>query len=453
MADKIVTRRGIYLYINGQEVKADIKSVRAEMSKLINSQAQMTLGSEEYIRTGQKIKALDAIIKGHNRQWRNGRQEIDGVKGSLLSLSKMSNVFNKYVGMITAFIASITGVTFALRKCVDQFAELEEGEADVRKYTGMTKEEVKDLNASFKEMDTRTARTELNQLAADAGRLGKKSKADILEFVEAANIINVSLGEDLGEGAVKNIGKLSEMFSESRSKGLKNGMLATASAINEVAQNSAASESYLLAFTARVAGAGKQAGLSMAQIMGFASVLDQDMQQVEMSSTALQTVVMKMFQEPAKFARLAGIEVKEFTALLKKDANEALLKLLSTLSQKGGLSQLAPIFKDMSLDGVRAAGVLSDLAANVDKIRSEQELATKAFNDGTSATNEYNVKNNTLQATIDKAKKKFQEMAYELGEELAPHMGNLISKGGSLVKVLSAIIGFVITHSKEIKSN
>jgi TP901 family phage tail tape measure protein len=450
MADKIVTRRGIYLYINGQEVKADIKSVRAEMTKLVNEQAKMTIGSEEYIRTGEKIKALDAIVKEHNRQWRNGRQEIDGTKNSLLSLSKMSSVFNKYFGMVTAFIASITGLTFAVRKCVDQFAELEETEADVMKYTGMTKEQVKDLNESFKDMDTRTARTELNKLAADAGRLGKQSKADILEFVEAANIIDVALGEDLGEGAVKNIGKLTEMFAESRGKGLKNGMLATASAINEVAQNSAASEAYLLEFTARVAGAGKQAGLSMTQIMGFASVLDQDMQKVEMSATALQTVIMKMFQEPAKFARLAGMEVKEFTALLKKDANEALLKLLSTLSQKGGLAQLAPIFKDMSLDGVRAAGVLSDLAANVDKVRSEQELATKAFNEGTSATNEYNVKNNTLQATIDKAKKRFQEMAYELGEKLAPHMSSLISKSSSLIKALSVIIGFVLSHSKGI---
>jgi TP901 family phage tail tape measure protein len=450
MADTAVTKRGIYLYINGQEVKADIKSVRAEMSKLVNAQAKMILGSEEYIRTGKKIKALDAVIKEHNRQWRNGRQEVDGMRNSLLSLSKLTDVFNKYFGMLTAFIASITGLTFAVRKCVDQFAELEEAEADVRKYTGMAREGVKDLNESFKGMDTRTARTELNKLAADAGRLGKQSKADVLEFVEAANIIDVALGEDLGEGAVKNIGKLTEMFAESREKGLKNGMLATASAINEVAQNSAASESYLLEFTARVAGAGKQAGLSMTQIMGFASVLDQDMQKVEMSATALQTVIMKMFQEPAKFARLAGMEVKEFTALLKKDANETLLQLLSTLSQKGGLAQLAPIFKDMSLDGVRAAGVLSDLAANVDKVRHEQELATKAFNDGTSATDEYNVKNNTLQATIDKAKKRFQEMAYELGEKLAPHMGSLISKSSSLVKALSILVGFVLSHSKGI---
>jgi hypothetical protein len=104
----------------------------------------------------------------------------------------------------------------------------------------------------------------------------------------------------------------------------------------------------------------------------------------------------------------------------------------------------------MSLDGVRAAGVLSDLAANVDKIRSEQELATKAFKEGTSATSEYNVKNNTLQSTIDKAKKRFQEMAYELGEKLAPHMSNLISQSSALIKVLSAITGFVLSHSKGI---
>lgn len=442
--DKIVTRRGIYLYINGQEINNDIKSVSAEFKRLQNEQAKMTVGSEKYIQTGKKIQALDGIIQEHRRQWRSTSTEIEKTKTSILSLGKLTDTFNKYFGVITAFIASFTGLTFAMRKCVDDFADLEEEEANVRKYTGMTKEEIKELNEAFKNMDTRAARTKLNQLAADAGKLGIQGKKDLLEFVEGANIINVSLGEDLGEDAVKNIGKLAQMFGTADEKGLKAGMLSVASAINEVAQNSSAAEKYLVEFTARVAGTGNQAGIAIPKIMGYASVLDQNMLRSEMAATAVQKVWLKMYQEPVKFAELAGKSVQEFTDLVLSDANEAFLQLMENLSKAGGLASLAPIFEEMKLDGTEAIGVLNTIVANVEKIRKEQEVATKAFEEGTSVMNEYNVQNNTLQATIEKAKKKFQEYTYTLGEKLAPHMSNVISKTGSLLNIISVLISFFV---------
>lgn len=108
--------------------------------------------------------------------------------------------------------------------------------------------------------------------------------------MDAANQINVALGEDLGEDAVKNIGKLAQMFGEDEKLGLRGAMLSTASAINEVAQNSSAAEAYLVAFTARVAGAAGQAKVAQGDILGYASVLDQNMQQQEMAATAFQTL-------------------------------------------------------------------------------------------------------------------------------------------------------------------
>lgn len=76
--------------------------------------------------------------------------------------------------------------------------------------------------------------------------------------------------------------------------GLGKAMLAVGAAINEVSQNSTASASYLVDFENRMAGVGKQADMSIPKIMGYASVLDQNAQQVEMSATALQGIIMKM---------------------------------------------------------------------------------------------------------------------------------------------------------------
>ena len=359
------------------------------------------------------------------------------------SLSKMADGVNRYAAMGAGVVGALTGVALTARKCVDEYAEMEEAEAQVIKYTGMTRDEVKGLNEEFKEMDTRTAREKLNALAGDAGRLGITGKKDVLEFVDAADKINVALGEDLGDDAVKNIGKLAQMFGEDQKLGLRGAMLATGSAINEVAQNSSAAEAYLVGFTARVAGAANQAKVSQGDILGYASVLDQNMQQQEMAATAFQTLMMKMYQEPAKFAKIAGQSVEDFTSLIKKDANEAILQFLDTLNKKGGLDQLAPMFKEMGLDGVRASGVISTMAGKIDDIRKAQRLANDAYRDGTSIINEFNVQNNTVQAGLDKAKKHFKDVRVELGEKLQPVMKYMITTGGLTVKGLGTMISIL----------
>lgn len=359
------------------------------------------------------------------------------------SLSKMADGVNRYAAMGAGVVGALTGVALTARKCVDEYAEMEEAEAQVIKYTGMTRDEVKGLNEEFKEMDTRTAREKLNALAGDAGRLGITGKKDVLEFVDAADKINVALGEDLGDDAVKNIGKLAQMFGEDQKLGLRGAMLATGSAINEVAQNSSAAEAYLVGFTARVAGAANQAKVAQGDILGYASVLDQNMQQQEMAATAFQTLMMKMYQEPAKFAKIAGQSVEDFTSLIKKDANEAILQFLDTLNKKGGLDQLAPMFKEMGLDGVRASGVISTMAGKIDDIRKAQRLANDAYRDGTSIIKEVNVQNNTVQAGLDKAKNNFKDIRVELGEKLQPVMKYMITTGGLTVKGLGTMISIL----------
>ncbi|WP_158648468.1 hypothetical protein, partial [Candidatus Symbiothrix dinenymphae] len=117
--------------------------------------------------------------------------------------------------MAATGVAAITGLSMTFRKLAEDVAKMDDTYADVMKTTGLTHEQVKDLNEEFKKLDTRTSREELNNLARDAGKLGITGKKDILDFVEAGNQINVALGEDLGEGAIKNIGKLTEVYKQS----------------------------------------------------------------------------------------------------------------------------------------------------------------------------------------------------------------------------------------------
>lgn len=419
---------------------ATYKELESTRKILISQLKDETRGTEQY---NVKLKALNAVQKEFNI----AKKEMNSNVGQGATLmSRAANSFNKYFGIVTSTIASITGISFALRKLSQDAAAMDDTYADVMKTTGMTKDEVLDLNEVFKQMDTRTSREQLNMLARDAGKLGLESKEDILGFVEAANEIQVALGEDLGEGAVREVGKMVDVFTKSTREleglDLKGKMLAVGSAINEIGASSSAQEDYLVQFAGRLGGVAAQANIGIDSILGFASVLDQDMQKVEMSATALQQILIKMMGDPAKFAQIAGVEVSKFTELVRTDANEAVKILLRSLNEKGGFSELIPLFDEMGLSGTRAVGVLSSMASSVDKIDEAQRVANQAMIEGTSTTNEYTIRNNTMQARLDKLRESYKNSAEELGKRLNPALLKSTNILTYIIKFLPTILDF-----------
>lgn len=442
------------------KANVDIKETKRQMQLVDNTLAHLKTSSVRDLEYSMKVlnqemRGLDRgseAFKQMQMQAKQLKTELEAVRAEGQAqqswIGRTADWFNRMQGVILGAIAAVSGLTFTVKSCVEKFASMDEEMTNVRKYTGQTADEVERMNEDFKKMDTRTAREKLNQLAGDAGRLGITATSLVEEFVDGADKINVALGDDLGDEAVSQIGKLALMFGEDKTKGLRGAMLATGSAVNELAQNSSASAGYLVDFTARVAGVGKQAGFTQAQIMGLASVLDQNMQQDETAATAVQNLLAKMFQDSAKFAKIAGLNVKEFSKTLKEDANGALLQFLAALRSKGGFAQLAPMFEEMKMDGSRATGVLTVLADKLDDIKAAQDLATKSYAEGTSVINEFNTQNENVQAQLDKAQKKFQDLAIVLGQKLYPAARYCISAANLGVRALSTLVDFVRDYWK-----
>lgn len=433
----------------------DIKETKRQMQLVNNTMANLKTSSIRDLE--YSIKALNQQMHGMERGTEQFKQmelkakqlkaELQAVRAEGVAqeswIKRSADWFNRMQGLALGAVAAISGITFTVKKCVEEYAKMDDEMTNVRKYTGQAAEEVERMNEDFKKMDTRTPRQKLNQLAEDAGRLGITSTAAVEEFVDGADKINVALGDDLGDKAVSQIGKLAQMFGEDKTKGLRGAMLATGSAVNELAQNSSASAGYLVDFTARVAGVGKQAGFTQAQIMGLASVLDQNMQQDETAATAVQNLLAKMFQDSSKFAKIAGLNVKDFAKTLKEDANGALLQFLAAMRAKGGFADLAPMFEEMKMDGSRATGVLTVLADKLDDIKTAQNLANEAYSEGTSVLNEFETQNESVQAQLDKASKKFLDLSIELGQKLYPAARYCISAASLGVRALSTLVDFV----------
>lgn len=391
----------------------------------------------------ESIKRVKAEIANVNEELRETEKENVGL------VDRINGFVDKWGNIIAGVAAVGTGLVMAGRKAVNAFAEMDAEMANVRKFTGLADDEVKELNEDFKKMDTRTSREDLNKLAEEAGRLGKSSKEDVLGFVKAADQINVALDE-LGDGATLTLSKLTNIFGDEARLGTEKSLLAVGSVINDLSQNCTASAGYLAEFGKRMAGVGAQAGMTIPQIMAFAAVLDSQGQACEMSATALSQLIMNLFKEPSKIAKATGMDLDELNKALKRSTNEGLLMLLQKLKELGNMDVLAPVFKNMGENGARASQVLATLAGNVEMVKWQQEQATQSFEDATSVTNEFNVQNSTVEAELDKARKRVTELAIELGEKLMPVMKHVISTTTLTLKAMSTTIDFLARNKEAI---
>lgn len=446
------------------DTEKELGKIQSGVASVTQVMQRLDRATPKELRTSlRQLKSeLDNIERGskawdeHQRKIKAVKEELAKINNESRSVIKQGSLWDRFAkkmfdwgAAIQTVMAAITGITVTARQAVNEFAEMDQEMANVRKYTGMTADEVNSLNEEFKKMDTRSSRQQLNQLAQEAGRLGMQSQEDVMGFVRAADKINVALDE-LGDGATLTLSKLTDIFGDRERLGVEKSLLAVGSVINELSQNCTASSPYIAEFASRLAGVGANAGMTTQQIMGYAAVMDSYGQKVESSATALSQIIVRLYREPAKYAKVAGLDVKNFTDLLKKDANAALIQLLETLNKVGGMDVLSPMFADMGENGARAIQALSTMAKHIDEVKAQQEVANQAFEEAISIDKEFDVQNNTVQAGLEKAKKNFNEMAVALGEKLAPLMKFAITSGSAMMKVLSGVITFVEKHKRGI---
>ena len=431
-----------------------VESVMRRLNRATPNELNRTL--QTLNRQLQYMERGSAAWNAHTAKIRQVKAELAKLNAELRAQEgfwkRFTRTMNDWQSSIFMTAALLSGIVMAGRRAVNAFAEMEEQMANTRKYTQMAKEEVEKLNEAFKDMDTRTGRDKLNEFAQEAGRLGKTTMEDVQGYVEAADILSVAL-VDLGEGATQTIAKISNIFGVEQLLGTKEAMLSVGSTVNVLSQNCTASKPYLVEFAQRLAGVGAQAHMTIPEILAFGATLDANGQKVEMAASALSRTIMKLFQSPEEIAQTVGLNVQQFTETLKESTNEGLLMFLERLHEigdKDALAALSPLFKDLGMDGIRMAQVLSVLSGKLEMVRWEQQEANKAFDEATSATREYNIFNNTAQAGIEKAKKRIHELAVELGEKLLPVYKHIMTSGSAMLRLLNMIADFVITYKNVI---
>lgn len=437
-------------------MRTNAANVRAALERLDQStpkQLRKLIADINRELNSGRVRRGSAEWEAYTGQLRRARTQLQSIQAESRAtesmLSRLNRRFNEWGAGLAAGIAGFAGLVLSGKQAVQTYADMQAEEANVIKYTGMTAEQVERLNEEFRRMDTRTSRENLNRLAQEAGRLGKTTEEDVMGYVRASDKVNVALDE-LGEGATLVISKLTGVFGIEKEYGTEQSLLKAGSVINDLAQACSASAPYLVDFSSRLGGIAYQAGMTIDQTAAYGALLDSQNKQVEASATAVGQLITKMYLDPAKIAKAAGMEVKAFTELVKNDMNGALISLFEHLNRMGGMGQLATVFDEMGTDGSRSVEVLSALASHIEELKERQQQAADAFRDGTSVIKEYNVQNNTVQAQLDKSKKRFTEVAVSLGKELLPAMRYAISGTSMLMQVLMTLINFTKQYGKEI---
>lgn len=442
---------------HSKEISETNKKLTDAKSKFAELQRQMNLDQKTMAELKSHIKAtraaLEKAVPG-TENWNVLNAELLECRKRFAELAKQSqstkavlsntftNIGNISIG-IKALIDIASGLWNKTEQAREAWLQYDEALVDAMKTTGLSRDEIEELSAELKKFDTRTAQNELLSLARVGGKLGLSGKEDLLEFVSAADKINVALKEDLGgdaEAAIGQIGKLVDIFQLKGQMGLERAMLSVGSAINELGAASTANEGYIVNFTNRLAGIAPNASISIDKILGLASTLDANAQAAETAATAIGQTITAMFKKTETFAQIAKMPFEEFRNLLETDVNAALIKVLEGMKGDQGLFDIVDAMGEMHLNGQRATTVLGALANNVDMLKTQQQLANEAFQEGTSLTNEFNTKNESATAIQDKLKKRITETSVEIGQKLMPAANMVIGGTNTFLGVISKLI-------------
>lgn len=396
--------------------KMNMKELKSEIRSLSMIKETMDPNNQAFKETHDRLEAAKKRLTELRTGLSPFGQAVANVKQEMLG-------FN---GVLVAVMAVMLAIT-QMKGFVTSLGAMDDKMADVRKTTGMTKDEVIALRKEFTDLGTRTGTSDMLDMAVVAGQVGT-AKSEVDDFVESMDKLNVALGDEFTGGAAEvadKMGKLRNIFVDIKSNHVDKDLLKIGNAINVLSAEGAATAPGLQGFSSRIGGVAITLGLGTDKVLGLSAALEELNVTEERGGTAVVKILQKMAAETEKFAEVAGYQgkdgLKEFTDLVNNDLYTAFLKVIEG-AQRGGsqATAFAGILKDLDVDGAGASEVVAKLGNNMELLESRVATASKAIKETSSIQSEFTIKNSTLGAELDKLSKKFASlMAMPFLEEFA----------------------------------
>lgn len=379
-----------------------LKQVGAEVTKVWNQLNNLPIGSPEWKAKLQEFNKLN--------------NEFIKLKGEVGQVGKQMETFAQKVktvafgtGIALLSQQAMMFVSSIVPQMLKGMGELSDQLSDIRKTTGLSAADVKQLNSELGQLNTRTATKELRDMAVVAGQLGISGRKDILDFVSATDKLAVALGDEFSGGAKQisdEVGRLRNVFSDIKSDNISDDLLNIGNALNKVASQGSATAPVMVDFANRIGGVGITLGLTSGQVLGLSATLQELNVNAERGSTAIVKILQKITSDTATFAKIAGVPLEQFTELVNKDLYAAFMKVIEGSKRLGTSSTaLSGVIKELELQGAGASEVFAKLGQNTDLLQKRVTSASDALGNQNSIMAEFNEKNNNLAGQLERINK------------------------------------------------
>lgn len=401
------------------DTQASIKQVQEAIEKGLRP--SLTQQQQLVTRLRNELKRMSEDAPGYATKfeaYRKATAEMNRLKESFDNVGKAQKTwlsdaktvaFGVLVGnTVQSVVQSIGSYVSGM---VSGNAKLADSLADIEKATGLSSQKVAELNSQLSKIDTRTPTAELRNIAVALGQLGVAATA---ENVQAIDKIVVALGDEFGGGAeeiTKNLSVLRNNLKDLQTGNYGDDVAKIGNALNVLGAEGLATAPVVTDIANRMAGVASTFKLSSGEILGTAATFQELGIEVERGSTAFTKILQKIAAEPEKFAKVAGVSVKEFTNLVNTDMLGAFTKVAEGAGKASGSNVVfAKVLKELDADGSGAGEVLSKLSKNSELLASKVDLASNALTNQSSITEEFNKKNNNLAANLEKLEKRLSSI-------------------------------------------
>ena len=443
-------------------------------SATLAAKANLDALSQEYAESSAEVKKLEGQLAANTKSLQNNadavtkaRINLNNAQGALRQteqqirttterLARMQSAWTKTGDTLTDFgkkCASVSasmeklgkGMTAALTTpvlalgtaAIKASVEYESAFASVRKTVDATETEYGQLSDAVKKMSTEVATdaADIAEVMANAGQLGIQNDY-LVEFTRT--MIDLGNSTDIAaDEAATAIAQFANITKMSQADFGRFG-----SALVDLGNNYATTESAIMDMATRLAAAGSQVGLTQAQILGFATALSSVGLEAQAGGTAFSKAMIEM-QVAAEtngkslkdFARVAGLTTEEFKALWNSDPAGAIEKFIVGLSQmdEQGVSSIITL-QEMGFTEVRLRDTLMR-ATNATGLFSEaQQTATSAWEDNVALSNEAGKRYATTESKLKNLKNTAVLAAQRIGDDLNPTVQRLIDGASDLLE-------------------
>lgn len=374
-----------------------LAQLRTKANQLKLTLRNLIPGSADYNRYQAELKQVSARL-----------DELNGkAKAAAWSVGNIADRFNRFAALGATVIAAGTGVVLTLQKMIDYNGKLSDAQSNVMKTTGLTRKEVDELTKSFGLLRTRTSRIELLGIAEVGGRLGI-AKEEIADFVKVMDKSAVALGDSFEGGpevVAEKLGRIKGLYEELKNSGVEDAFESVGSAMNELGAAGTASEQNVAEFATRVGALPAVLKPTIQEALGLGAAFEESGLKAELAGTNYGKVISIAARDIGNFATVLRRPQKELEDLINNDPTEFFLQFASSL--KGlDATELAQVLDYLKLNDNEVKMVLGAASQNVDMFREKIDLASESMAEATSLTDEYNIKNNNLAATLERIQKK-----------------------------------------------